>query len=145
MKALLQGAACLCLLSLLFAAGAQATTPPNARACPSVGIVEAALGQKFKSPTSTKTVYSKACMDAGPGIVPLKIEFQMDTASRFAASEKAVSPSEIVVGRGRGLGQAARATNGPGELEVLDGRETIKILGLLLPTPKLEALARKLL
>ena len=43
-----------------------------------------------------------------------------------------------------GLGKAAWTTNG-GDLYVFDGREQIKILALLTPTAKLEALARKLL
>ena len=54
-----------------------------------------------------------------------------------------MTPSSIVVLHN--LGKAAWATKVSGDLEVFDGHETIKILGLLIPTSKLEALARKLL
>ncbi len=132
------------IVSSAAASGGAAATPPTARACPAVAIVDAALGGKFKSPTTSKTAYSKACMYAGGGLIPLKVEFQVDTAATFAASEKgAQAAGEAVVVPG--LGQAAWASKAPGDVEVFDGHETIKILDPLTPTTKLEALARKLL
>ena len=86
------------------------------------------------------------CTYPGAGkIYAVKITFQMDTASTFAASEKAAAAAlRGSVVKVPHLGQAAWGTN-PGSLYVFDGHETIKILALLTPISKLEALAHKLL
>ncbi len=76
-------------------------------------------------------------------LIPVKVEFQEDTATTFATSEKAVSKLGIVIVHG--LGKAAWATKSGGELQVFDGHETIKIQAPLAATSKLEALARGLL
>ncbi len=125
----------------VLAAGATAAAP-NQTACPPRDVVGGALGVKVKAPTSTTTSYAKSCAYASTPL-PVKVEFQEDTATTFAASEKAVSKLGIVVVHG--LGKAAWATKSGGELQVFNGHETIKIQAPLVATSKLEVLARKLL
>ena len=127
-------------------ASAAATTSPATRACPSASVVNAALGLHGGAPVATTTPYSKTCTYPGKGaIYSTKITFQMDTASTFAVSEKAVATAlRGSVVKVQHLGQAAWGTN-PGSLYVFDGHETIKILALLTPISTLEVLARKLL
>ena len=138
---------CVCVAAAaVLVASSAAATPPTARACPSPSVVSAALGLHAGTPVVTKTAYSKTCTYPGTGkIYAAKITFQMDTASTFAAGEKAAAAalggSVVKVPH---LGQAAWGTN-PGSLYVFDGHETIKILALLTPISKLEALAHKLL
>jgi len=132
-----------------FAVGALTLAPaslaasPTAATCPSASVVSAALKQKDKTPTTITTSYSKTCTYPGGGIVPTKITFQQDTASTFAAGEKAASALGIV--KVSGLGQAAWATKAGGDLEVYKSGETVKILSPLTPASELEALARKLI
>jgi hypothetical protein len=75
----------------------------------------------------------------------------VDTASTFAAGERAAGRFGTKIIKVHGLGQAAWTT-GLGDIYVFDGHETIKILALSLAvrspstaTAKVEALARKLL
>jgi hypothetical protein len=123
-----------------------AATSPTTRACPPASVVNAALGLHGGAPMATTTPYGKTCTYPGKGaIYSTKITFQMDTASTFAASEKAAAGAlRGSVVKVQHLGQAAWGTN-PGSLYVFDGHETIKILALLTPTSMLEVLARKLL
>ena len=149
-------AAGVCVTAGVLAASSAAVTSPTARACPSASIVNAALGEHGKTAVATKTQFSKTCTYPGSGSSSAfwtKITFQEDTASTFAAGEKAAA-SELgakTVKKVQHLGQAAWTT-GSGDLYVFDGHETIKILalglGVLSPstaTAKVEALARKLL
>jgi len=129
--------------ALVLVAPAAAVTPPTSRACPPASVVDKALGQKGKAPVATRTQYSKTCTYPGSGAVPTRVTFQVDTASTFAAGEKAAQALGIV--KLRGLGKAAWATRSGGSLFVFDGHETIKIVSPLTPTSKLEGLARKLL
>ena len=129
------------LAAVVLVGSSAAAVSPTSRACPSVSIVNAALGQKGKAPVTTKTAYSKKCTYPG-GILPTSITFQVDTSATFAASEKAVSALSVKV---NGLGQAAWATKVGGSLYVFDNGTTIKILAPLVATAKLEVLARKLL
>jgi hypothetical protein len=126
-------------------ASVAAATSPIARACPSASVVNAALGLHGGTPVATTTPYTKTCTYPGKGtIYSTKITFQMDTASTFAASEKAaVAALRGSVVKIQHLGEAAWGTN-PGSLYVFDGHETIKILALLTPTSRLEVLAHKL-
>jgi hypothetical protein len=139
-------AACVCVAAAVLVASSSAATPPTARACPSASVVNAVLGLHGGAPVATKTAYSKTCTYPGTGkIYAAKITFQMDTASTFAAGEKAAATAlRGSVVKVQHLGQAAWGTN-PGSLYVFDGHETIKILALLTPITKLEMLARKLL
>jgi hypothetical protein len=93
-----------------------------------------------KSPTSTTTTYAKACIYPAGSAIPIKVEFQVDTPSTFAAGEKAV-PGVVKVA---GLGQAAWTTSVGGDLEVYRNGETVKILAPLVSAARLEALARKI-
>lgn len=139
----LAAAVCAVFAGGSLAAIAAAEPPANSRACPSSSVVGGALGVTVKSPTSTKTAYAKSCMYASTPI-PVKVDFQEDTSSTFATSEKAaaeVAPLVVI----HGLGRAAWATKVGGELQVFDGHETIKIEAPLVANSKLEALARKLL
>ena len=121
-----------------------AGSPPTSRACPAAAIVNSALGEKGKTPVATTTAYSKTCTYPGSGPVPTKITFQLDTASQFAADEKAVSTAGLKPITVHGLGQAAWTTN-EGSLYVFEQGDQIKILAPLTATSKLETLARKLL
>lgn len=138
-------AICVCVAAAVLVASSAAATS-TAKACPSASVVNAALGLHAGAPVVTKTAYSKTCTYPGTGkIYAAKITFQMDTASTFAAGEKAAAAAlRGSVVKVQHLGQAAWGTN-PGSLYVFDGHETIKILALLTPISKLEALARKLL
>lgn len=138
---------CVCVAAAaVWVASSGAATPPTAKACPSASVVNAALGLHGGAPVVTKTAYSKTCTYPGTGkIYAAKITFQMDTASTFSASEKAAATAlRGSVVKVQHLGQAAWGTS-PGSLYVFAGHETIKILALLTPISKLEALARKLL
>ena len=147
--------ACVATASVLVVT-ASATTSPSARACPSATLVNTALGTHSGAPAATKTQYSKTCTypgSASKSVFWTKITFQEDTASTFAAGEKAATAGlgAKIVKKVQHLGQAAWTTNA-GDLYVFDGHETIKImalsLGMLSPstaTAKVEALARKLL
>jgi hypothetical protein len=133
-----------CVAAAVLVASASATSP-SSRACPTAPVVDATLGLHAGAPVATRAEYSKTCTYAG-GILPTRIIFQVDTASTFAAGEKAAAsalPGSVV--KVNGLGQAAWTTKSGGSLYVFDNGTTIKILALLTPTPKLEALARKLL
>lgn len=133
-----------CVAAAVLSASASAASPTS-RTCPSASVVNAALGLHAGAPVATHAEYSKTCTYSG-GIVPPRITFQVDTASTFAAGEKAAAsalPGSVV--KVNGLGQAAWTTKSGGSLYVFDNGTTIKILSLLTPTPKLEALARKLL
>jgi hypothetical protein len=154
-SALFALAAGTCLATGIVAGSSAAVTSPTARACPSASIVNAALGEHGKTAVATKTQFSKTCTYPGSGSSSAfwtKITFQEDTASTFAASEKAAASAlPKAVKKVSHLGQAAWTTGG-GDLYVFDGHETIKILALSLglsspstATTKVEALARKLL
>jgi len=130
----------LVLAALAFPSAAFAGLPTT---CPSASLVNATLGQKVKSPTVVHSTYYTMCTYAGGGPVPTKVTFQMDTASTFAASEKAVAALGPV--NVHGLGKAAWTLKGGGDLYVFTGSYTIKIVSPLTPSAKLEALARKLL
>lgn len=133
------------------AVSSAAATSPTATPCPSVAVVDAALGQKaLKAPATTLfPPYAKTCTydgysDGGAPNSTMTVGFQEDTAASFAAGEKAASSFGGKVYTVHGLGVAAWTTN-LGSLYVFNGHESIKILALLTPTSKLEVLARKLL
>jgi hypothetical protein len=141
-----------CVAAAVLVASSSAATSPTARACPSASFVSKALGLHVGAPVATvHRPYSKTCTYPGGGIVSTKITFQVDTASSFAAGEKAAGTYGAKIIKVHGLGQAAWTT-GLGDIYVFDGHETIKILALSLgvrspstATAKVEALARKLL
>jgi hypothetical protein len=139
----LLGASCAAAVLL---ASAAAGTSPTARACPPASVINSALGMHGGAPVATTTPYSKTCTYPGKSTLDsTKITFQMDTASTFAAGERAAAsalPGSVV--KVQHLGQAAWGTT-TGSLYVFDDLETIKIFALLTPTSKLEILARKLL
>ena len=128
-------------VALVSAAAATATSPKTAP-CPSASVVNAELKPTHpaKTPTSTVTAFSKTCTYSASGGLPIKVTFQVDTASTFAAGEKAVSGVVKV----NGLGQAAWTTKVGGDLEVYNKGETIKILAPLVSAARLEALAHKI-
>ena len=137
----------ICAIVFVLAAASSSVAAPtreNAlpKSCPSVSVVSAALGQKATRPTVTRSTYALACV-YGKAALSTKITFQADTASTFAASEKAATAALPVV-RVQHLGKAAWGTKG-GSLYVYTGSYTIKILSLLTSLAKLETLARKLL
>jgi hypothetical protein len=140
-----QGAICLVVFVLVAASSsAAALTRENAlpKSCPSASVVSAALGQKATTPTVTRSTYAITCV-FGKSALSTKITFQVDTASTFAASEKAAAAAAPVV-KVQHLGKASWGTKG-GSLYVFTGSYTIKILSLLTSLAKLEALAHKLL
>ena len=113
------------------------------KSCPSAAEVSAALGQKDKTPVVTRSTYGLTCK-YGSDPLAAKVEFQVDTASTFAAGEKAAAAALPVV-KVQHLGKAAWAPKGGGSLYVFTGSYTIKILAPLTSLAKLETLARKLL
>ncbi|HEY5057553.1 MAG TPA: hypothetical protein VII51_00930 [Gaiellaceae bacterium] len=137
-------AAAVAALLLAAPAGATSNAPPVPKTCPSAAAVDAALGQKNKAPVVTRTPYARICTYKGTGIIPTKVEFQEDTASTFAVSEKAAAAAVAVV-KVKGLGKAAWSTKVPGSLYVFTGTYTIKLIAPLTPNSKLEVLAKKLL
>ena len=114
---------------------------PKSASCPSASTVNTALGTKLKSPASSLTAYSKVCTYSGGGILPTRITFQEDTATTFAASEKAVGKLAVKV---KGLGKGAWTTTVGGDLDVFNGSATLKIVAPGVTAAKLEALARKI-
>jgi hypothetical protein len=133
------------VLAAAVAAAAQATTTPTKTPCPPASLLGSKLGVKVKSPTST--VYgtlSKTCSYAGTkGQIPIRVEFQTDTAASFATSEKAVKGLGLV--QVKGLGQAAWTLKSGGDLDVYNKGVTLKIIAPLVAASKLEALAKTLL
>jgi hypothetical protein len=128
------------------AAVAPAATSPTKTHCPSASLVGSELGVSVKAPTSMiYATYAKTCSYAGTtGQIPIRVEFQVDTPSTFAASENAVTGIGIV--KIKGLGQAAWTTKVGGAVYVYSNGETVKVVATpLIALPKLEALARKLL
>jgi hypothetical protein len=122
-----------------------ATANPPVKSCPSAAVVNAALGQKGQTPVSTTTVFSRTCTYNGSGIVPTRITFQEDTATSFAAGEKAVVAAGLPVETVHGFGKSAWANKSGGDLYVFTGTYTIKLLSPLSSLTKIEGLARKLL
>jgi hypothetical protein len=130
-------------LAVFVCASAHAATSPTKTPCPSASLVGSELGLKLGSPTSTVVAYNKTCLYKGTGPVPVKVEFQTDTPTTFALSEKAVAALGLV--KLKGLGQAAWTLKSGGDLDVYRSGATIKIVAPLVPATKLEALAKKLL
>jgi hypothetical protein len=129
---------------LTFTTDIGATVAPDKTKCPAASIVNAALGHHDKAPIAQTSPYAKICTYKGTSIVPTKIQFQVDTASTFAAGEKAAAGSIGAVVKVHGLGKAAWATKSGGFLAVFLGSESIRITAPLAPLTKLEKLARKL-
>jgi hypothetical protein len=133
-------AAAASVLVLAAAATASAAVPTK---CPSASVVSAALGTTASTPTLTKNPYGISCKYGTSALAP-KVEFQRDTASTFAAGEKAASaalhPTKV-----QHLGKAAWGTSSGGFLDVFTGAYSVKLLAPLTSLAKLEALARKLL
>jgi hypothetical protein len=113
------------------------------KSCPPASEVSAALGVKGKTPVVTRSTYVVSCKYGSDPLAP-KVEFQMDTASTFAAGEKAAAAA-VPVAKVQHLGKAAWGTKSGGSLYVFTGSYTIKILAPLTSLAKLEVLARKLL
>jgi hypothetical protein len=129
--------------ALVVAAGAQAATAGIPSSCPPASTVASTLGTTASTPTKTHTTYTLTCKYGSSALAP-KVEFQVDTSSTFAAGEKAAGAAVPIV-KVPHLGKAAWATKSGGSLYVFNGSYTIKLLALLTPLPKLEALAKKLL
>jgi hypothetical protein len=112
--------------------------------CPAASLVSTTLGVKAGTPTVVHSKYYTMCSYAGGGAIPTRITFQMDTASTFAASEKAgnVLGQQVKV---PGLGKAAWTLKVGSDLYVFTGSYTLKIVSPLVSSAKLEALARKLI
>lgn len=113
------------------------------KSCPPASEVSAALGVKGKTPVVTRSTYVVTCKYGSDPLAP-KVEFQVDTASTFAAGEKAAAAALPVV-KIQHLGKAAWAPKGGGGLYVFTGSYTIKMLAPLTSLAKLETLAHKLL
>ena len=130
-------------LLLVCSAGAGAAVSPAKTKCPAASTVNAALGQRDKAPTSQTTTYAKVCTYKGSGVVATRIQFQVDTASTFAAGEKAAAATGTVA-KVKGLGKAAYATKAGGFLAVFLGTESIRITAPIVALSRLERLARAL-
>jgi hypothetical protein len=131
-------------VAAVLVASSTAATPPTSRACPSASIVNAALGQRDVAPVVTKTAYSKTCTYLGESkIFSPRITFQVGSASHFAIDERSAGRYGTKIVKLPGLGNAAWTT-GSGDLYVFDRLKQIKILALMTPTAKLEALAPRL-
>ena len=133
------------LAAAALVAAAQATTSPTKTPCPAASLLASTLGVSVKAPTSTVYgTYEKTCSYAGTtGQIPIRVEFQVDTPTTFADSEKAVKGLGVVPVKG--LGQEAWTLKVGSDLYVYNHGVTLKIIAPLIATPKLEALARKLL
>jgi hypothetical protein len=108
------------------AVGVASAGSPAKTNCPSPSLVRAALGLKLKASTSQTSPYAKVCIYKGGSIVPTKIQFQVDTASTFAAGEKAAAAYGTVI-KVSGLGRSACGTKTGGFLAVFLGNESIRI------------------
>ena len=133
---------------LVLATASAAVAAPTGRlalpkSCPSASAVSAAVGQKDKTPVVTRSTYVLTCKYGSDPLAP-KVAFQADTATTFAAGEKAAAAA-LPVTRIQHLGKAAWAPKSGGSLYVFTGSYTIKILAQLTSLAKLETLARKLL
>ena len=137
------GIAVLVLATASAAAAAQTRGLALPKRCPSASEVSAALGQKAKTPLVSRSSYVLGCK-YGSDPLAAKVEFQVDTATTFAAGEKAAAAA-LPVAKVQHLGKAAWAPKSAGSLYVFTGSYTIKILAPLTSLTKLEALARKLL
>ena len=127
----------------IVAVGAAGAASPSKTACPSASVVGLALGVHLGAPTSTTTTYAKVCSYKASGsIIPLKIQFQVDTSSSFTAGENAVPTS--VRAKVSGLGKAAYGTKTGGFLAVFLGSSSIRITAPGASLAHLEQLARKL-
>ena len=113
------------------------------KSCPAASVVGAALGQKATTPVVTRSAYALTCKYGSDPLAP-KVAFQVDTATTFAAGEKAAAAA-LPVAKVQHLGKAAWAPKSGGSLYVFTGSYTIKILAPLTSLAKLESLARKLL
>lgn len=130
-------------VALAAAVGISRGVAATPKTCPSASVVSASLGTKASTPKLTKNPYGITCIYGTAALAP-KVEFQQDTSATFAAGEKAAGAQLPIVKIGH-LGKAAWATKGAGSLYVFTGSYQIKIISVLTPLPKLEALARKLL
>jgi hypothetical protein len=124
------------------AAGGSGTTAargsvPNT--CPTAAVVNAALGTNVGAPTVTPQPYGTSCTYSGGGAIPIRVAFQKDTASTFAAGEAAVPTATKV----SGLGDAAY--NAGGFLAVLKGTTALRITAPLSTSAQVAALAHKIL
>jgi len=128
-------------LSVLVVTATAAAVVP--KSCPSASIVSAALGTKASTARLAKNPYGITCTYGANALAP-KVDFQLDTATTFAAGEKAANAASPIA-KINHLGKAAWAPKTGGFLYVFTGSYSIKILAVLTSLPKLEALARKLL
>jgi len=131
------------LLALAGAEGATAAPSPARTPCPAASLVGAALGQKDRAAGSQSSAYAKICLYKGGGIVPTRIQYQADTASTFAAGEKAAATGSVV--KLTGLGKSAYGTKSGGFIAVFTGSESIRVTAPLVSLTRLERLERKLL
>jgi len=136
-------AAAVAVAALVAFVATGAATAALPKSCPSAAVVNAALGQKGKTPKLTRSQYVVTCTYPGSGPVATKIEFETDTAASFTAGEKGAAALHPV--KVSGLGKAAWTLQSGGDLDVFTGTESIKILSPFSSAAKLEALARKLL
>ena len=137
------GIAVLVLATASAAVAAQTRGLALPKSCPSASEVSAALGEKAKTPLATRSAYVLTCKYGSDPLAP-KVAFQVDTATTFAAGEKAAAAA-LPVAKIQHLGKAAWAPKSGGSLYVFTGSYTIKILAPLTSLAKLETLARKLL
>jgi hypothetical protein len=101
--------------------------------------VSAALGSTVSAPTMVQQPYGIQCTYKGSGPIPVRIVFQKDTASTFAAGEAAVPTATKIVG----LGNSAYGTTG--FIAVLNGQYALRITAPLSTQAQLETLARQIL
>jgi len=123
------------------AAGGSSTTAASGsvpNVCPTAAVVNAALGTHVSAPTTTQLPYGITCAYSGGGAIPIRVVFQTDTASTFAAGESAVPTATKV----SGLGDAAYKAGG--FLAVLKGTSALRITSPLSTPAQVEALAHKI-
>ena len=106
--------------------------------CPTPATVNAALGTNVGAPTTTQNPFGVTCAYKGTGVVPIRIVFQKDTPSTFAAGEAAVPTATKVAG----LGDAAYTSGG--FLAVLKGNTALRITAPLSTSAQVEALAHQI-
>jgi hypothetical protein len=127
------------------------TGPPNAppastalKKCPSVAIVNAALGQHDSGPVVSGTAVYEICTYKGSGVIPTKITISEGTHTEFVASEHNVAAGLTVVSV-PGLGDEAWAPSGTGSVFVLKGSVQVEVLSPLSTPAQVQALARQII
>jgi hypothetical protein len=126
------------------ATGAPSGNATVSMSCPSVAVVNAALGQADTGPVVSGTPQYKVCTYQGPAL-STTVTVSVGTPLEFGAAEQNVTSHGLTVVTVPDLGAEAWATRGSGVLAVLKGTTQVQITSPLSSTAQLETLARQIL